>query len=171
MTEHLPLITKSDGFASYDPLAELYDIIGLDQISWWPPSIGVLFIFSVIIIFILVFAVREYRRRIFERTWRSKMLKFLSNAESELNDNNSQKLVREISELVRRIAVHKYSRKICAGLEGEIWLKWLTAHDPQGFDWSSKAKWMISAPYAPEDFKVKLSELKKVINAIRGWIK
>lgn len=171
MTEHLPLVTKSDGFASYDPLSELYDIIGLDKINWWPPSIGIVVVLSILVVLFLIFVVQEYRRRVFERTWRSKMLKFLCNAENKLNTNNSQEIIREISELIRRIAVHKYSRKICAGLKEELWLKWLKEHDPQKFDWTAKAKWMISAPYAPDDFTVKLSEIKKVINVIKGWIK
>ncbi len=151
-----------------DPLAEMYDIEGLDAISWWPPAVG-WWIVSILVLFLTAIIVVFYRRKkSFERSWCSNTLKILSEME---NNTSKQDTVATLSELIRRIAVHQYSRKTCAGLEGKKWIQWLKQHDPEHFDWETEAAWLIEAPYAPPGTSTIESEIKTAIQAIRKWVK
>ena len=55
----------------------------------------------------------------------------------------------DLSELLRRVAMARLGRDACAGLAGEDWLAWLADQDPRGFDWRSKGRLLLDAPYAP----------------------
>lgn len=151
-----------------DPLAELYDIEGLDAISWWPLAIGWWVVLLVIFLFIVVIATIYWRKRAFERSWRNSALKALSKME---RNASAQETAVSLSELIRRIAIHTYSRKACAGLEGKAWLRWLKEHDPETFNWEEKAGWLVNIPYAPTSTSVPESEIKTTIQAIRRWIR
>ena len=59
----------------------------------------------------------------------------------------------ELSELLKRIAMARHGRVACAGLQGQAWLDWLSAQDPNGFDWRQHGQPLIHAPYAPETFR------------------
>ncbi|MCF7978601.1 MAG: DUF4381 domain-containing protein [Chromatiaceae bacterium] len=56
----------------------------------------------------------------------------------------------ELSELLKRIAMARHGRSACAGLHGQAWLDWLSAHDPDGFNWRQHGQLIVSAPYAPD---------------------
>ena len=55
----------------------------------------------------------------------------------------------ELSELLRRVAMARLGREACAGLVGEAWLAWLAEQDPKGFDWRTRGRPLLDAPYAP----------------------
>ncbi len=75
-----------------------------------------------------------------------------------------------LSEYLRRIALKRFSRKECAGLVGQDWLKWLAAHDPQNFDWEKKGIPLIDIPYAPLDYSVPSKHVKDLIEAVKAWV-
>lgn len=151
-----------------DPLAELYDIEGLDAISWWPLAIGWWVVLAIILILAAGIAVFYWRKHAFERSWRKSTLKALSEMEQNAA---SQETAIALSELIRRIAIYTHSRKACAGLEGKAWLRWLKEHDPETFNWEEKAGWLVNIPYAPTSTSVPESEIKTTIQAIRRWIR
>ena len=76
-----------------------------------------------------------------------------------------------MSELIRRIALSRYSRKACAGLEGEAWLSWLAEHDPKQFNWLEEAPWLITLPYAPPGSSVPKAEIERAIQAMKRWVR
>lgn len=154
-----------------DPLAQLYDIEGLDAINWWPLAFGWWVIVILILLALITLAILYWRKRRFERSWRYMALKQLTEI-TQLQSVQLQAI--KLSELVRRIAIHQYSRKECASLTGRQWLNWLNTHDPAKFDWENQAIWLISAPYAPpSQIQSAISEvhIEAVVQAIKRWIK
>ncbi len=154
-----------------DFLSQLYDIEGLDSISWWPLAPGWWVLISIFALILIGVGVYYYQRRKFRQSWQWRILSQLSFMEKNLKEENSHSTLCELSELIRRITMHQYSRTKCAGLEGRTWLLWLKEHDPYQFDWEHKGKFLIEAPYAPAPLPVSLEEILNIIKAIRGWVK
>ncbi|OJW50254.1 MAG: hypothetical protein BGO67_02705 [Alphaproteobacteria bacterium 41-28] len=154
-----------------DPLSELYDIEGIDAISWWPLAFGWLLVVVISTIVVLFIFIYYYKRRLFKQSWQYGILNQLSVMQRNLNEENAQASVTELSELIRRIGMHQYSRPECAGLEGKTWLEWLRQHDPNQFDWEAKGKWLIEAPYAPNYRSIPKEDILNFIKAIRAWVR
>ena len=74
-----------------------------------------------------------------------------------------------LSEALRRIAIRKFSRADCAGLQGEAWLQWLKSHDPQNFDWPLHGRILNQAPYAPPCIPLSSQQVRELIGATRKW--
>lgn len=151
-------------------MQKLHDIEGIDPISPWPLAIG----WWVSIAFgILVFgsAIWLFCRTIaYLRSWKRDTFKKLKNLEQNLSPSTSRETVAFLSEYLRRIAIRRFPRKECAGLVGDAWLKWLTAHDPKQFDWTEKGKLLIEIPYAPAERDLPLQGIKELIEAARHWV-
>jgi hypothetical protein len=154
-----------------EALAHLKDIEGLAAISWWPLAPGWWGAMIIFILILLVFSIYYYRKRAFERSWRKAILNQLFAMEQNLLEVNAQATITDLSELMRRIAIHQYARAVCAGLEGKSWLAWLTKHDPHQFDWETKGKGLIEAPYAPSGASLQVEEVRDLIKATRKWVK
>lgn len=151
-----------------DLMEQLHDIEGLDPISFWPLAIGwwVLIAFGIVVIWLL------FRRLKYIRSWEHDTIKRLNRLEKNLSASTSEETIACLSECLRRIAVRRFPRNVCAGLVGNTWLKWLKAHDPKQFDWIAKGKIMIEVPYAPlntnEDLP--LPQVRELIQAVRYWV-
>lgn len=154
-----------------DPLKKLYDIEGLDPISCWPLGPGWWLLLILIIIFVIGLFILYFKKQTLKRSWQYLILNQLSDFEKNLCEENAQATVVQLSELLRRIAMHQYSRVECAGLEGKVWLSWLKKHDPKQFDWETKGKILVEAPYSPSSLTVSLEEVLDFIKAIRRWVK
>lgn len=152
-------------------LEQLHDIEGLDQVSSWPLAIGWWVLIAAGVCTagaIVAFAVYKIA---FKRSWKNDTLKRLSSLEKTLSDATARETVVALSEYSRRIALRRFSRKECAGLTGEAWLKWLAGKDPKRFDWEKKGTLLIDLPYAPVNGKLSLDQIKDLIQAIKHWIR
>lgn len=154
-----------------DPLKQLYDIEGLDPISWWPLGPGWWLLIILIVMCVIGLSILYFKKCALKRSWQHLILSQLSDFEKNLCEENAQATVVQLSELLRRIVMHKYSRIECAGLEGKAWLSWLKKHDPQQFDWETKGKILVEAPYYPSSIAVSLEDILGLIKAIRRWVK
>ena len=154
-----------------DLLAQLHNIEGLDPIHWWPLAPGWWVLMGLTILALLGFLLLYFKQRSFKRSWQHTILSQLSALEQNLSESSTQETLIELSGLLRRIAVQKYSRVECAGLEGKTWLAWLTNHDPSQFDWDTKGACLIEAPYTPSTLVIPLEEVLEIIKAIKGWVK
>jgi len=67
--------------------------------------------------------------------------------------------------------MQRFSRADCAGLEGKVWLQWLTERDPRGFNWTDKGTLLIEAPYLPPGKSLNLNTIKMLIQATKEWVK
>lgn len=153
------------------PLMEkLHDIEGIDVISLWPLAIG--WWISLVCGMLMVGGLIWYliHRLKYLRSWKRDAFKKLANLEKDLTTTTSKETIASLSEYLRRIAMHRFPRKECAGLAGESWLKWLKDHDPKQFDWAAKGKLLIEVPYAPVHKDLSLIEIKELIQAVRNWV-
>src|SRR3990167_8195638 len=154
-----------------NPFSELYDIEGLDAISWWPLGLGWWIVLGLCVLMIVAISLYLYRKRVLKRKWQYGILNQMSIMERTLSSENSQVVLIELSQLIRRIAIHTFSRSECAGLEGTQWLAWLKANDPDQFDWELKGSPLVEVPYAPSYEGIPLEDIVSLIQAARRWIK
>src|SRR5207248_64813 len=101
----------------------------------------------------------------FKRSWKNDTFQKLIRLEENLTDATARETVSALSEYLRRIALKRFSRKECAGLVGEDWLKWLTIHDPKKFDWEKKGTLLIEIPYTPVNKSLPAHQIKDLIQA------
>lgn len=152
-------------------LEALHDIEGLDLISFWPLAIGWWILIALTILTLGLLLYFGIRRLAFTRSWKNDILKRLTRLEKELSDSTARQTIILLSEYLRRIALRRFSRKECAGLVGESWLKWLTNKDPKSFDWEKKGVLLIEVPYAPKSHLLPVDQIKDLIKAIREWVR
>jgi len=90
-----------------DPLAQLLDIEGIDPVGWWPLAVGWWLVLGVLVVCVLgvVFFVR-WRRQL-RRRWQFEAGVALDEVVSVVG----------LSVLVRRVAMCRFSRAECAGLD------------------------------------------------------
>lgn len=157
--------------ASDDLLSRLYDIKDLDYISWWPLAPGWWALLALAGIALIAAGEIYRRRRAYARSWKGDAWEAFAALDVQLAAGDAQKVVAALSILMRRIAMRCHSRAECAGLQGKDWLRWLTAKDPDGFNWTEHGLLLIEAPYAPPGRHVSAEPLKVLISAARGWIK
>jgi hypothetical protein len=153
---------------------QLRDIRGLDPLSWWPPAPGWWLVLAGIIICLwLIWHLSPTMRRltIFSFSWHWDAIRQLRALRKRVRKQEVWRSARELSELLRRIAITKYGRDVCAGLTGMAWLEWLDTHDP-AYAWTEQGKILLTLPYAPPELlaadKRKLLEL---IDAALVWLK
>ncbi len=147
------------------PYIYLRDIRGLDPVGWWPPAIG-WWMVAVLILILIALLIWVWRRRhIFISHWRWDALRQLKTLRYRCAAEDPKEIGRELSELLRRIAIARHGRRACAGLTGEEWLEWLSRDDPTGFDWKSKGRVLLTLPYAPPRAQQGRNELKGLIDA------
>ncbi len=167
----IPLTSASAGQQAAKLLARLDDIRGLDKIGFWPFAPGWWAVLTVLALALGHFLFRYLKRRAYERSWKGDARKELGRLETRLAADTTQEVAATLSILLRRIAMRRFSRAACAGLEGRHWLLWLKAQDPLGFDWLTAGGILIEAPYAPPGKKWPLQDVKALLAAAREWVK
>ncbi len=152
-----------------DPMLtqQLRDIRGLDAISWWWPPANGWWLLLIAMLLLTALGWELYRRRY---SWRIEARRTLKALRRRLPDEQSKRLVADFSELLRRIAMARYSRQACAGLVGEEWLIWLQEHDPKNFRWREEGRILLLSPYAPPGASIDIGRLPLLFNATLAWI-
>jgi hypothetical protein len=149
----------------------LVDIAGLDRVSFWPLAIGWWILFAALVVSALAavgFILLRKRRM---QSLQYRLLQELNDLEKKLSTETSQQAATELSALIRRLALYRHPRSVCASLEGEDWLKWLTEHDAKKFNWSEHAKILLVAPFQKSGSVFDTRALHEAIFAAKGWIK
>ncbi|MBK1730621.1 DUF4381 domain-containing protein [Thiococcus pfennigii] len=155
----------------------LRDIQGLDAIPWWPPAPGWWALAAALLLVAL--ALRYARPRECPPwrlpiatlgSWRRAARQELRTLRRQAADQPAKETVGKLSELLRRIAMARLGRAACAGLTGEDWLRWLTDHDPRGFDWQRHGIPLLATPYAPPRTAANdATALLTLIDAAAAW--
>jgi cbb3-type cytochrome oxidase subunit 3 len=152
-------------------LSKMKDIEGLHEVSAWPLGVGWWIIFSVILLLIIFFSYRHFKKARYRRSWMYSLELHLEKLQQELNSENVKEIASEVNETLKRLAIQSYGREEVASKEGETWLKWLTNNDPKGFNWQKKGQIIIKYPYMPKEMaKGKKRELSNIIKAVKGWV-
>ena len=152
-------------------IARMRDIHELDPASWWPPALGwwlaaLSLGFSTLLLFWGLRSLRRYPLGSWHRDARNQLLAL----RRLLPQLAPEQAMRELSELLRRIAVARIGREQAAGLNGEKWLRWLEDKDPEQFPWSHEGKALITVPYAPPGHHpVSREQVERLIEAALMW--
>ena len=154
-------------------MAQLHDIEGLDFISAWPWAIGWWILITIGLLGVVFLTWLLIRWILFKRSWKCDTLSKLARLEQMLEEpeNRKQEILILFSEYLRRIAMRRFARQECAGLMGEAWLAWLSRKDEKNFDWETKGRLLIEAPYAPKEYCCKGEEIKELIQAAKKWVR
>lgn len=152
-------------------LSQIQDIEGLDLISCWPLALGWWLIIGASIILIIIGIWLYWRHWQYKKSWLYPIYLKLSKLEKNVTQDVDKIIINDLSECLRQIAVKKYPRETCAGLSGTAWLTWLTQHDPKNFNWLQYGQPLILGAYAPKLANIKTTDLKKLIQAAKRWVK
>ncbi len=144
----------------------LKDIHLPDAISWWPPAIG-WWLLALLIPTLLVFSYWLYKR-LTRKTALKTAKKTLATIKLNVELDNNQKL-RELSMLLRRVAVSLAPRIEVASLTGQSWLTFLDKSLTGTAFSEGCGQVLITAPYrnvAPSDHEISL-----LISLSEEWLK
>ena len=172
-----------DGYIEDHLLDNLYDIEDLFEISIWPLAIGWWLLIGIVICVVAILIGYYLRNRKLKKTWQYKLKNELLSMKSNISNDNFYKDLIRISEILRIIACKRYLKKNnfnkdatnnIVGLYGNLWIDWLNANAPEGFDWKDNSKMVNEIPYMSESsikkIDINLSKLQNLINITIRWI-
>ncbi|MEZ5445515.1 MAG: DUF4381 domain-containing protein [Gammaproteobacteria bacterium] len=155
----------------------LHDIHLPPPVDWWPPAPG-WWALGVLLATGVALAVRTWRRRrrtrpapshadmVAEvwRTWQG-LRKSLADPQAMADG------VRDLSTLIRRVALTLHSRGAVAGLTGQRWLQFLDA--PLGGTEFSRGpgRLLIQGPYQPGAAEMEPGEVERCAQLCERWLK
>ena len=145
---------------------DLRDIHAAPPPAFWPPAPGWWLLAVVVVIALVVLATwlaRRYRRHRHERQI---MLEIERLSDSYKRENITE-FVTEISTLLRRVAIRRYSRAEVASLTGSDWLRILDATGGAGGFADGVGQVLESGPYRPDLNDLPAEEL---LSLARRWI-
>jgi cbb3-type cytochrome oxidase subunit 3 len=125
-----------------------------EAISWWPPALG-WWLLAIILLLLSALMFWLYRR-ITRNTVIKAAKKLLFEIKQDSRRESSKKL-KELSVLVRRVAISKVGRKECAGLTGQQWLEFLDRSVKGSPFTTGIGRLFINAPYqkiAPTELEI-----------------
>ena len=143
-------------------LSQLRDIHLPEPVSWWPPAPGWWLLLALTFIAVCLAYVIYARHR--RNHWRGNALAELT----RLRDAAPEKMLGELSVLMRRVAISRFPRQEVAALTGEDWLRFLdhTLGDGMAFQ-SGIGRVMLSGPYANDA----LVDTAALLALCEHWIK
>ena len=145
---------------------ELRDITGLAEVSWLPLAPIWWLLLVVILLTAIGIAVWFYRRYRQQTLWQLE-------AQQQLKVIQQQPPTQQLDGLailLRRLAIHRYGRKACAGLSGQRWLQWLQDRDPKAFAWTEHGQILINHTYMPvKQRRIEAEQLQLLVAAVEAW--
>ena len=143
----------------------LRDIHLPEAIGWWPPALG-WWLLAILIPLLIGLFVWLYKR-ITHKTAIKAARKLLLHIKQDQQRDNSQKL-KDLSALIRRVAISTTTRNKCAGLTGQQWLEFLD-HSVIGMPFTHGiGKLLADAPYQKNPPSE--SDIKQLTNLCEDWL-
>ncbi|MDD5412201.1 MAG: DUF4381 domain-containing protein [Methylobacter sp.] len=144
----------------------LKDIHLPEAIGWWPPAIG-WWILAVLIPLLIVFFIWFYKS-LTRKTAIKTAKKILAEIKRDTTRDNDQKL-RDLSVLIRRVAISVSPRAETAGLIGREWLAFLDG-SVKGSPFSEGIGQLLAdAPYRKTP--ITEPEILQLISLCEDWLK
>jgi uncharacterized protein DUF4381 len=145
----------------------LRDIHLPDSVLWWPPAPGwwILLFLIIIIVLSVLFFIRRKRQQRNSAIYLAKQE--LTRIENEFKSKQDKSvLVKEISELIRRVSISLFKRNESASLTGEDWLLFLDQLNGDKSFTNGIGRVLIEAPYqAKPDY-----DEKALLNLVSSWV-
>jgi len=141
-------VDHQEGVAVDSPLP-LRDIHLPEPNSWWPPAPGwwLLLLLLIVVVALIWWLRGKYRQR---ATLRSANNQLKAIQREFKKGQNSQRLLREISELVRRVMISHYHREDVSALVGDAWLQRLDQELVTDQFTQGVGSVLARGPYQPE---------------------
>ena len=155
--------------AMSNPLDNLRDIHLPEPVSAWPPAPG-WWILAILVLALTVWIVLKIR----ENYNQKQLLRVSLSSAAQLElvyqkHKDPQRLVREYSSLLRRIALARFPRHKVASLTGSDWLKFLDESAKVNLFDSEAGKLLLFAPYQkPTDT---IEQLDHLTATVHSWIR
>ncbi len=143
----------------------LRDIHLPEAIGWWPPAIGwwILAILIPLLIALMFWLYRYFTRKTAIKAAKKLLLEIKQDTQRE----NSQKL-KDLSALIRRMAISTNVRNECAGLTGQQWLEFLD-RSVKGSPFTEGAgRLLADAPY--RNNQPTEQEISQLTNLCEDWL-
>jgi len=158
-----------NGMPTQAPLdLPLRDIHLPEPVSWWPPAPGWWLLAGLLILLAtsVLLMLRWHRRGRLGRSARSALERVFGDYR---HHGDPQRLLRELSVLLRRIALSYFPRTQVASLSGEAWLEFLDrglagSVAPGGFR-QGPGRVLAEGPFAPSAEAVAVSALERLCQA------
>ncbi|WP_411728283.1 DUF4381 domain-containing protein [Methyloglobulus sp.] len=143
----------------------LRDIHLPEAIGWWPPALGwwLLAILILLVIGLLFWLYKHLTRKTAVKAAKKLLLEIKQDTQRE----NSQKL-KDLSALLRRVAISTTTRNECAGLTGQQWLEFLDRSKKGSSFTEGAGQLLANAPYQkspPTD-----QEISQLTSLCEDWL-
>jgi uncharacterized protein DUF4381 len=145
----------------------LRDIHLPDPVSWWPlaPGWWALLLLLVSAVLLTAYFIRRYRNHKISALYLANQELERIKTDFNINQDKSN-LVKELSELIRRLSISIFPREESAGLTGEEWLKFLDQYSAKNEFDNGIGRVLIEAPYqADPEFNS-----NELIGLVSTWI-
>lgn len=143
----------------------LRDIHLPDPIGWWPPAPG-WWLLAGVMLAVIAWLFWRWKQQQREERSLELALAELERLQGK-HGNNTKDLLRELSVLLRRVAMTQYGRQAVSGLTGSAWVKFLDDKAGKPLFAGKLAHLLTEVPYRPET----QAETTALLHAIRQWIK
>ncbi len=151
-----------------EALSGLKDIHLPSPVGWWPPAPG-WWLLAALGLLVLYAAWRAWSKRRRRRALRDEALAELAaiRAGYYSSSGDPQRLARELSRLLRRVAISRFPREEVAGLVGDDWLAFLDrTFEGDGFA-RGPGRILVEAPYRSGSQELDADALFELV---RRWL-
>ncbi len=148
--------------------AQLKDIHLPEEPGIWPlaPGWWCVLLLTLLIAAVLIYLVRKYRQGAAKR----EALIQLQQIEIQYQkDEDSRRYYSDISKLLRRAAIHTYSREACAGLSGDAWLQFLQSHSTNGGFVDGVGRELVEVQFKPKC--IEPADTKAIYQLTEQWLR
>ena len=152
-------------------LSNLHDIFEPAAVSWWPPAPGAVLIGLLFLLWVGLAALRLWRRWR-RNAYRREALRELGAIRERANQPQSRgEAIRQLSALLKRVALAAYPRARVASLTGEQWRDFLDRQVGGGTFSSDNGRVLAITLVDPNPGAgLTASDCERLIQAVRRWI-
>lgn len=143
----------------------LRDIHLPERVGWWPPAPG-WWVLALLLLAMITFLLLAWRRRRARERALDLALRELDQLQREYQAN-TKSLLRELSVLLRRVAISQYGRRKVSGFTGKAWVEFLNRKAGKKLFSGELEPLLTELPYRPE-CEV---DTRRFAKAIRQWIR
>ena len=153
-------------------LDNLHDIVVLAPVPWWPPAPG-WYLLGFLLLITIVLGVLFLGRRWHANRYRRAALAELDRLQVLGLDGPRRKgAVREISELVKRVALAAWPRNRVATLSGQEWLEFLDSTGHTKVFTDGPGRLLPALAYRPQTAdSLAQPQIHELIVVVKTWIK
>lgn len=143
---------------------DLHDIVPAPAAGFWPPAPG-WWLLAVVLLVIIYFIAQRLIRYWHQRRLQTRLLHELDS----LSTKQPEQVVINISKLLRRVALMKYTREEVASLSGDAWLHFLDKTGGDGNFKNGIGKKLATLPYTSQQ-QISNSDNQALIALARSWL-